>query len=310
MSMYRPYSNVCFNNCYDFIMKSKAEKEVWELSTSLTFDDEEEMRWELDHISDLTRDIMNAEYDLCEMEMNALYDAEEYDNILNGNVLRKGRNRKAQRNGKRNADKAKRLHKADRYHGKHLEPYLYKEDGVIKESIEDIWKRCRYPVSDKAHYHSALKADAREEEFYSYTEYLYEKAQAEAEAKAEAERKAEENFNKELDSLSSKGDKFLVLVSYWDGETWQEYRGEKEFQGIFTFDEVKKFLLSVASRKAETEEEEERKTKKFFPTIATTEVFNRFGEQQKFNGTEFRWGYYYYEEEPVGYDDYMVIPLN
>ena len=118
MSMYRPYSNVCFNNCYDFIMKSKAEKEVWELSTSLTFDDEEEMRWELDRISDLARDIMNAEYDLCEMEMDALYNAEEYDNILNGNAFRKGRNRKAKQNGKRNADKAKRLHKSDRRHGK------------------------------------------------------------------------------------------------------------------------------------------------------------------------------------------------
>ena len=111
MSMYRPYSNVCFNNCYDFIMKSKAEKEVWELSTSLTFDDEEEMRWELDRISDLTRDIMNAEYDLCEMEMDALYDAKEYDNILNGNAFRSSK--RAQRR-KANI----RHHKADRRHGK------------------------------------------------------------------------------------------------------------------------------------------------------------------------------------------------
>ena len=121
MSMYRPYDNVCFNNCYDFIMKSKAEKEVWELSTSLTFDDEEEMRWELDRISDLTRDIMNAEYDLCEMEMDALYDVEKYDAVLNGNIFRKGRNHKAKQNGKRNAGKAKRLHKTDRKHGKHRE---------------------------------------------------------------------------------------------------------------------------------------------------------------------------------------------
>ena len=258
--------------------------------------------------------LFNGAYDDTLINIHGMDDWEdsvfpwEREEEKRNHLSRKGRNRKARQSGKRNADKAKRLHKADRYHGKHTEPYLYKEDGEIKESIEDVWKRCRNPVSDKVHYHSALKADAREEEFYSYTEYLYEKAQAEAEAKAEAERKAEENFNKELNSLSSKGDKFLVLVSYWDGETWQEYRGEKEFHGIFTFDEVKKFLLSVASRKAETEEEEE-KTKKFFPTIATTEVFNRFGEQQKFNGTEFRWGYYYYEEEPVGYDDYMVIPL-
>ena len=286
--------NIRFSNCFNFINNTKQYLEANPTDWRNVYTEEA---------------LAYAECDLMEMELEASYDAEEYDNVLNGNVLRKGRNRKAQRNGKRNADKAKRLHKADRYHGKHTEPYLYKEDGEIKESIEDVWHRCHAPVSNKAHYHSALKADAREQEFYSYTEYLYEKAQAEAEAKAEAERQAEENFNKELDSLSSKGDKFLVLVSYWDGETWQDYRGEKEFQGIFTFDEVKKFLFSVASRKTETEEEEEE-TKKFFPTIATTEVFNRFGEQQKFNGTEFRWGYYYYEEEPVGYDDYMVIPLN
>lgn len=118
MSMYRPYSNVCFNNCYDFIMKSKAEKEAWEISTSLTFDNEEEMRWELDRISDLAENIMNAEYDLCEMEMDAIYDAKEYDSIMETNLFRKGRNRKAKQNGKRNTEKAKRLHDSDRKHGK------------------------------------------------------------------------------------------------------------------------------------------------------------------------------------------------
>lgn len=133
MSMYRPYSDTAFNNCYDFIMKSKAEKEVWELSTSLTFDDKEEMRWELDRISDLTTDIMNAEYDLCEMEIEAAHDAEVYDSIMNRNAFRKGRNRKAKQNGKRNADKAKRLHKVDRYHGKN---YL-KRNNLQELSVEN-----------------------------------------------------------------------------------------------------------------------------------------------------------------------------
>lgn len=41
-----------------------------------------------------------------------------YNRFFSENISRKGRNRKAQRNGKRNADKAKCLHKQDRKHGK------------------------------------------------------------------------------------------------------------------------------------------------------------------------------------------------
>ena len=111
MSMYRPYSNISFNNCYDFITKAKAEKEVWELSTSLTFDDEEEMRWELDRISDLARDIMNAEYDLCEMEMDALYDAMQYDSVFKGNAFRSSKRAQRRKQNKKNKVR-------DRIHGR------------------------------------------------------------------------------------------------------------------------------------------------------------------------------------------------
>lgn len=111
MSMYRPYSNIAFNNCYDFIMKSKAEKEVWELSTSLTFGDKEEMRWELDRISDLAENIMNAEYDLMEMEMEALYDAEEYDSIMNENTFRTSKRASRRKQNKKNKSR-------DRIHGR------------------------------------------------------------------------------------------------------------------------------------------------------------------------------------------------
>ena len=43
-----------------------------------------------------------------------------YDRLFSENISRKGRNRKTKNNGKRNADKAKRLHRSDRRHGKNV----------------------------------------------------------------------------------------------------------------------------------------------------------------------------------------------
>lgn len=209
MSMYRPYSDTAFNNCYDFIMKSKAEKEVWELSTSLTFDDKEEMRWELDRISDLTTDIMNAEYDLCEMEIEAAHDAEVYDSIMNRNTFRKGRNRKARHNGKRNTEKAKRLHKADRYHGKKLMVIKYKEDHEIKEGLSWTYRDCHCPVGDDIKY-STNAVKAREQEYvFSFTEKeeLMDKVDFLDEAISFGEREIENlEYEKAFGYLSDRGD--------------------------------------------------------------------------------------------------------
>lgn len=54
-----------------------------------------------------------------------------YDSIFKyDNPARKGNNRKAKGNGKRNFSKAKRLHKADRKHGKHRELSRKEQDLV------------------------------------------------------------------------------------------------------------------------------------------------------------------------------------
>lgn len=111
MSMYRPYDNVSFNNCYDFIIKTKTEKANWEIFLTRVFDDPEEMNWELDHISDLTEKIISAEYDLCEMEMNTLSDVAEYDSLMNGNAFRSSKRANRRKQNKKH-------HKADRKHGK------------------------------------------------------------------------------------------------------------------------------------------------------------------------------------------------
>ena len=292
--MYRPYSNVAFNNCYDFIMKSKAEKEVWELSTSLTFNDKEEMRWELDRISDLTRDIMNAEYDLCEMEMDALYDAEKYDAVLNRNTSRKGRNRKAQRNGKRNTDKTKRLHKADRYHGKGLESYLYKEDGIIKESIEDVWHRCRMPVSDKVHNHSALKADAREQEYFCTPSVSEMEIEQEEKRITEEEEHILNNHYALENALSNlKEGKYILLLSYWNGEYWEDSDGEtNQFCGIKTVDEAKDEVLAEQARHLN------------LPKMEMETVHG-------IEGVSFEWdGFYDWDDEERGYRKLTFLPIN
>lgn len=76
---------------------------------------------------------MEAEICLLETEMDDSPETKEYDSIMNGNAFRKSRNRKARQSGKRNAEKAKRLHDSDRKHGKN---YL-KRNNLQNLSMED-----------------------------------------------------------------------------------------------------------------------------------------------------------------------------
>ena len=84
----------------------------------LTIKEAEKADKEFHEIMDKWIPKIEAEICLAEIEMDNAPDIKEYDSILNGNAFRKGHNRKARQNGKRNADKAKRLHKSDRRHGK------------------------------------------------------------------------------------------------------------------------------------------------------------------------------------------------
>lgn len=110
--------NTRFSNCFDFINNTKQYLEV------------NPTDWRNIYTME---DLAHAECDLMEMELEALDDAEEYDSIMNGNAFRKSRNRKARQSGKRNAEKAKRLHDSDRKHGKN---YL-KRNNLQNLSMED-----------------------------------------------------------------------------------------------------------------------------------------------------------------------------
>ena len=110
--------NIRFSNCFDFINNMK---EVIESNPD---------RWDNIYMEE---SIFHAEIDLMEMEIEAAHDAEKYDSIMETNVFRKGHNRKARQNGKRNTEKAKRLHNSDRKHGKN---YL-KRNNLQNLSMED-----------------------------------------------------------------------------------------------------------------------------------------------------------------------------
>lgn len=88
--------NIMFGNCFNFINNTKKYLEANPTDWRNIYTEEA---------------LAHAECDLMEMELEALYDTEEYDSVLNGNAYRSSK--KANRR-KQNI----RRHKADRNHGK------------------------------------------------------------------------------------------------------------------------------------------------------------------------------------------------
>lgn len=88
--------NIRFSNCFDFINETKQYLKANPTDWRNTYTME---------------DLAHAECDLMEMELEALYDAKEYDSLMNGNTFRSSK--RVQRR-KQNIHH----HKADRKHGK------------------------------------------------------------------------------------------------------------------------------------------------------------------------------------------------
>lgn len=88
--------NIRYSNCFDFINNTKQYLEANPTDWRNIYTEEA---------------LVRAECDLMEMELEASYDAEEYDSLMNGNTFRTAK--------KANRRKANiRHHKADRHHGK------------------------------------------------------------------------------------------------------------------------------------------------------------------------------------------------
>ena len=216
-----------------------------------------------------------------------------YNRFFNENISRKGRNRKTKNNGKRNADKAKRLHKQDRYHGKHVEPFLYKEDGVIKESIEDVWRNCHAPVSNKVHYHSALKADAREQDFFLNPSISEMKIEEEEKHMVEEENRILDNHYAVEDMLSDlKEGKYIFLLSYWNGMGWEDSDdATNEFRGILSLEGIKDVILSEQAKHLNLVKTEKQAVRGI-------------------SGVSFTWKGYYDLEDECGYIKFTFLPIN
>ena len=88
--------NIRYSNCFNFINNTKQYLETNPTDWRNVYTEEA---------------LARAECDLMEMELEALYDAEEYDSVLNGNAFRTSK-----RTQRRKANI--RHHKADRRHGK------------------------------------------------------------------------------------------------------------------------------------------------------------------------------------------------
>ena len=88
--------NIRFSNCFDFINNTKQYLEANPTDWRNIYTEEA---------------LVRAECDLMEMELEALYDTEEYDALLNGNAFRTSKRTQRRKQNKKH-------HKADRRHGK------------------------------------------------------------------------------------------------------------------------------------------------------------------------------------------------
>lgn len=221
--------NTRFSNCFNFINNMK---DVIESDRD---------RW--DNIY-MEHSVVLAECDLMEMEIEAAHDAEMYDSIMNGNISRKGRNRKAKQNGKRNADKAKRYHLSDRHHGKNVpqsdKKYWDEQSGTFYRWDE---KRKTFDSHKKPVVHRNRKTkfdrlnaamDAKEKEyarfFTGFGELLEDIKYLEDRIRIYEEDIQDLEYEKAFGYLTEEGEKFL-----------EDYK--KELEDLRKYKEYKEILL-------------------------------------------------------------------
>ena len=181
----------------------------------------------------------------------------------------------------------KKHHKADRYHGKCFEGRNEEGKRIYKDHY------CRMPVSDRVRNHSALKANAREQDF------LLNPSISEMEIEEEEKRMTEEencildNHYTVEDMLSNlKEGKYIFLLSYWNGMGWEDSDdATNEFRGILTSEEVKDSILSEQARHLNLVKTEKE-------TV------------HDMSGTSFMWKGYYNLEDECGYTKFTFLPIN
>ena len=207
--------NIRFSNCFDFINKTKRYLETNPTDWRNIYTEEE---------------LIHAECDLMEMELEALYDTKEYDTLLNGNAFRTSK--RAQR---RKANK--KHHKADRYHGKKLMVMEYKEDHEIKEGLSWLYHDCHCPVGDDVKYSTnAVKAKEKDYSiaFTGLGELLEDIAYLEDRIHIYEEDIKDLEYEKAFGYLTEEGKEFL-----------EDYK--KELEELKEYKQYKEILLRTAT---------------------------------------------------------------
>lgn len=168
----------------------------------------------------------------------------------------------------------KKHHKSDRYHGKCFEGRNEEGKRIYKD------RYCRNPVSDKAHYHSALKAEAREQDYFCTPSISEMKIEKEEKLLTEKESHILDNHYAIEEMLSDfKEGKYIFLMSCWNGRDWEDsYSETNKFCGIKTTEEIKDIILKEQTGHFHLAEKE-------------------METMQGMEGVSFKWeGYYLFEE--------------
>ena len=219
--------NIMFGNCFNFINNTKRLLEANPTDWRNVYTEEA---------------LAYAECDLMEMEIEADYDAEEYDSVLNGNAFRSSK--RAQRR-KANI----RHHKTDRRHGKPVpqsdKKYWDEQSGTFYRWDE---KKKTFSSPKKPVVHRKRKTfrdrlnsamDAREREdtrlFTGVGELLEDIAYLENRIYIYEEDIKDLEYEKVFGYLTEKGEQFL-----------EDYK--KELEELKEYKQYKELLLRTATR--------------------------------------------------------------
>lgn len=141
----------------------------------------------------------------------------------------------------------KKHHRDDRYHGKCFEGRDEEGRRIIKDNYD------RFPVSDKVHNHSALKAKAREEDYFlNPCASVLRKEKEEAEKARREQEKANEMFTFWTTLNGLPDTRFVVLCNYDNGQSWEDnVHCEDLFLDIMTKEQVVEYMKRQCVIKAE-----------------------------------------------------------
>lgn len=219
--------NIRFSNCFNFINNTKQYLEANPTDWRNIYTEEA---------------LVRAECDLMEMELEALYDTEEYDALLNGNAFRTSKRTQRRKQNKKH-------HKADRRHGKSVpqsdKKYWDEQSGTFYRWDE---KRKTFSSPKKPIVHRKRKTfrdrlnsamDAREREdtrlFTGYGELLEDINYLEDRIYIYERDIKNLEYEKAFGYLTERGEEFL-----------EDYK--KELKELKEYKQYKEILLRTATR--------------------------------------------------------------